>query len=170
MMESTQQIFSRGQIHTCLPAHGTVHLSQDGGGNLNVADASEVDGSSEAGDISNNAPTHSQEQALTIEPMSEESLTEVDDGVHGFSGFACGESQQLRADLACPELILQKFGNQGLNMFVGYDSTGREGPQFLDLGGEISQKTSTYNHLITAVYISCQLQANTFHDLPLRLC
>ena len=118
-MKCTYQVLARPQIYTGLSTNRAVHLSEQGSGNLNVANASEVYGGSKASNIADNSSTNRQKQTLAIEAMVNELLAEPNDGFDGFGWFAGRYGKQKRVNAVRLQLGLKWLGHQGFYQFVG---------------------------------------------------
>ena len=81
------------EVDAGLAADGGVDLREEGGGDLDVADAAHVDGGEEAGDVADDAATEGEEEGVAVGSGGGELLGEGFDAGHALVALACGKEE-----------------------------------------------------------------------------
>ena len=90
VIEGSDEVFAGEEVDAGFSADGGVYLGEEGGGDLDVADAAHVDGGEEAGDVADDASAEGDEEGVAVGPGEGELLGEGLDGGHAFEAFAGG--------------------------------------------------------------------------------
>src|ERR1700722_16532799 len=96
MMKRSDKIFPGSEIHSGLAAERAVDLCERSSRNAGVADAAHVNGSEEAGHVSDDAATEGQQHGVAISALLSERFQQTLDGGEAFVLLAGGDLQQRR--------------------------------------------------------------------------
>ena len=108
-----------GVVHTGLAAHRRVHLSQEGGRDLDVADAPLVTGGRESRDIADHAPAERQHDGVAVQLLADELVEHPAGGLERLVLLAVRENAFEDASLAEPRA--QSLKVQPRHRGVGHD-------------------------------------------------
>ena len=111
MVEAADEIFSGGEVDAGLAADGGVDLSEEGGGDLHVADAAHVDGGEEAGDVADDSAAEGDEEGVAVGSGEGELLGEGFDAGEALVALAAGEEEDCRSVV----FILGKTARNGFD-------------------------------------------------------
>jgi hypothetical protein len=88
LVKGADEVFAFWEVDAGFSANGAIDHGEEGGGDLDVADAAEVDGSDEAGEVADDATAKGEDEGLAVETGSGEGGEDVREVVEGFGGFA----------------------------------------------------------------------------------
>ncbi len=139
VVEAAGEVFACEEVDAGFAADGGVDLGEEGGGELNVANAAHVDGGEEAGDVAEDAATQSQENRSAVGAGLRELFEEALDGGEAFVLLAGGDEEDGGGVLGGERL--EDGGGVELPDFGGGDDeeAGERGggaEEFAEAGGE----------------------------------
>ena len=95
LVEGADEIFAGNEVGAGFTADGSVHLGEEGGGDLDDGDAAHEDGGEEAAEVGDNAAAEGDDQAGPVGALFGHGFGELLDVGHAFVGFAAGEEQNV---------------------------------------------------------------------------
>ena len=93
MVEAAEQVLSREEVDAGFAADGTVHLGEQGRGDLDIGDAAYVDGGKKAGDVANDAAAKGDQQRVPVRARLCQLLGQCLHGRETFVRFARRQKQ-----------------------------------------------------------------------------
>jgi hypothetical protein len=90
LIKGADQIFSGRQIDPNLASHGTIHLCEQGGRNLDEVETAQVRGGDKPSEISNHTPTQGHDEGFAFKPMGGQLIVTGSDDLQGLGGFPGG--------------------------------------------------------------------------------
>ncbi len=103
LVKGADEIFCGSKVDTDFAADGAVDLGQQGGGDLNKTDASEIGGGDEAGQVAHDSAPKGDDEGLAIQPVVRQFLVTAINNREAFRGFSRRDDDEARMEILCAE-------------------------------------------------------------------
>ena len=119
-MKRPNQIFSPGGVDSRLSANRTVHLRNDGGGNLNIGNAPVINGSGKTSQVSDDSSAKRDEEGGAVETGFDHGVADESQLGNRLRGLACGNRYEQRLKASLGERKLDRLSVKRSDIRVGH--------------------------------------------------
>ena len=127
LVESADQIFAGLEIDAHFPAHGTVHLGEQGGGHLDQRHSAQVGGGDETRQIPDHATAQRHDERLALHAMGGELIVAGMENLQTLGAFPRRHENEGRIKPRLDQRLVNRGGKERRHVRVREDgATGRE--------------------------------------------